>query len=164
MAVTIMQKAYMEKLINRLKADHPDFFFVEGSLLCWSPKQKQIFYNPNGGGRGVWGVLHEIGHARLGHSSYASDVELVHKEVLAWQEAQLLARDYDIALDDEYIQDCLDTYRDWLHKRSTCPECAAKGLQTTRERYECINCHKEWGVSSSRFCRPYRVQQQKTRS
>lgn len=161
MAATIMRKAYMEELINRLKADYPDFSFVEGSLLCWSPAQKQIFYNPNGGAHGIWGVLHEIGHARLGHSSYTSDIELVRKEILAWQEARLLAGHYDFSLDNDHIQDCLDTYRDWLHKRSVCPECAAKGLQTARERYKCINCNNEWRVSSSRFCRPYRLQQQK---
>jgi hypothetical protein len=157
MAVTTLPKP-MERLILKLKQDNPGLSFVEGRLLCWSPEQKQVFYDPNAGVQGTCGVLHEIGHARLKHYSYVSDIDLLRKEAQAWQEALQLAEQYKVPLNSSYVQDCLDTYRDWLYKRSTCPTCQAKGIQRTQTRYRCINCQSEWRVSNSRFCRPYRRQ------
>jgi hypothetical protein len=148
----------MKQLILELKKDYPRLNFVEGSLLCWSPHEKQIFYDPGAGVDGASGVLHEIGHARLEHYSYTSDVDLLQKEALAWQEALQLAQKYEVPLDASHVQKCLDTYRDWLHKRSTCPTCHAKGVQQSEVRYQCINCRTSWKVSNSRFCRPYRRQ------
>ena len=156
MGAMILRKAAMERLILSLKKDYPSLTFVEGNFLCWSPGEKQIYYEATSDDRGTYGVLHEIGHARLEHSSYSSDMDLLHKEVLAWQEALLIATQYGIELDESHIQDCLDTYRDWLYKRSTCPNCKAKGVQRRMYMYICINCHNRWRVSNSRFCRPYR--------
>lgn len=157
-AMTLL-KAVMEKLILSLKKDYPDLTFVEGSLLCWSPGKKQIYYKTTDDHRNVCGVLHEIGHARLEHSSYSSDIDLLHKEALAWEEALKIAERYSVELDDSQVQSCLDTYRDWLYKRSTCPNCQAKGIQKRLNTYICINCHNSWLVSNSRFCRPYRRSQ-----
>lgn len=148
----------MENLILSLKKDYPNLTFVEGSLLCWSPGKKQIYYKTTSDKKSICGVLHEIGHARLKHISYSSDMDLLHKEVLAWEEALLLAEQYGVSLDESHVQDCLDTYRDWLYKRSTCPNCQAKGIQSRFDAYICINCHKQWHVNNSRFCRPYRRQ------
>lgn len=156
MAAMTLRKACMEKLILKLKQDYPTLTFTKGSLLCWSPIKQQIFYDPTANDKGVYGVLHEIGHARLNHTSYETDADLVKKEILAWEEAYTIAKEYDVLLDDEHVQDCLDTYRDWLHKRSTCPTCSSKGIQTGHERYTCINCQHQWQVSHSQLCRPYR--------
>jgi hypothetical protein len=53
----------------------------------------------------------------------------------------------------------LDTYRDWLYKRSICPTCTAKCLQQGDfVHYRCFNCHTTWRVTASRFCRAYRRQ------
>jgi hypothetical protein len=60
-----------------------------------------------------------------------------------------------VIIDEEHIQNCLDTYRDWLHKRSTCPRCDSHGLQTS-EQYKCYNCRAVWRVGNERFCRAYR--------
>ena len=89
----------------------------------WSPKLKKITYNQSiiDTEVGIWSMLHEVAHASLNHISYTSDLGLLRLEVEAWNEAKKLARQLEIEIDDSHIQDCLDTYRDWLHRRSTCP-------------------------------------------
>lgn len=148
----------MKQLLNRLRQDYPELEFVAGTSLCWSPERQQVFYNALSGDKGTWGLLHEIGHARLNHVSYASDMDLLKKEAAAWQEACLLGKWYGSTIDLEYIQDCLDTYRDWLYKRSACPNCRSKGIQQNKTTYLCPNCQGSWRVTPSRFCRPYRIQ------
>lgn len=146
----------MEKLINELKRDYPDLEFVEGEQFCWSPERKQIFYSITADSRAIAGLLHEVGHARLHHHTYKNDIDLLKKESLAWQEAVRLADLYGVQLNNDHIQDCLDSYRDWLHQRSTCPTCQCRGIQKTDAEYVCFNCKGAWRVTISRFCRPYR--------
>lgn len=146
----------MEKLIKKLRADHPDLVFSPGQSHCWSPEQGQISYKNSIESHGVEGLLHELGHARLQHQGYVSDMELLQKEVDAWQEALLMAELYGVSFDQEHMQDCLDTYRDWIYKRSICPTCLGTGLQKDARHYNCLNCGHIWGVTASRFCRPYR--------
>ena len=148
----------MEKLIRKLRRDHPNLVFTVGKAHCWSPKANQIFYAASDEQIDIAGLLHELGHARLGHQNFASDVELLQKEVEAWQEALRLAETYGKEIDPEHIQDCLDTYRDWLYRRSQCPACKASGVQQTARRYTCLNCGGMWEVTSSRMRRPYRLQ------
>jgi ribosomal protein S27AE len=145
----------MENLIDRLKRDHPSLDFRAGQSHCWSPLHGQIFY-PEDGHANIEGILHELGHARLGHETYHSDLDLLNKEVEAWGEARLLAKSYKLSLDLGHIEDCLDTYRDWVYKRSICPNCQATGLQESSDRYLCLNCGGTWHVTPSRFKRPYR--------
>lgn len=159
----ISRKKSMESVIAKIRADFPDLSFVAGTAHCWSPKDREIFYDIAADGEGLWGLLHELGHAHLNHTSYSSDIDLLSKEVLAWEEASRIGLSYGIQIEREYIEDCLDTYRDWLYKRSTCPKCSAKGLQISHATYSCLSCRSEWHVTSSRFCRPYRLSQtQKT--
>jgi hypothetical protein len=146
----------MEKLVTKLKRDHPDLVFNLGGPHCWSPESGQISYASGDEAHNIEGLLHELGHARLGHRSYRSDIDLLRKEVAAWEEATQLAEQYGVTIDQNHIQDCLDTYRDWLHKRSVCPECHGTGLQQSEHQYTCINCRHAWHVTASRFCRPYR--------
>lgn len=107
--------------------------------------------------RDEWALLHEVSHALLGHQTYHTDVELLQLEVAAWARAEQLAADFDIHIEADHIQDCLDTYRDWLHGRSICPTCTTRSLQQSDHHYRCHNCHTSWRVSASRFCRPYRA-------
>jgi len=146
----------MEKLISKLRADHPRLVFKPGLAHCWSPEHGQILYENTSKTHNIEGLLHELGHARLQHKGYASDLELLQKEVDAWGEAQGLAKTYEVPFSDDHMQDCLDTYRDWIYKRSTCPKCLSTGLQRDEQHYHCINCAHVWGVTASRFCRPYR--------
>lgn len=146
----------MDVLVNTLRNDYPQFSFATGQHASWSSKQQQVTYNPDDP-QAAWGLLHELGHALLGHTSYDSDMQLLLKETAAWEQARLLGQKYHIEINSNHIQDCLDTYRDWLHKRSTCPECGDHGLQPSQRLYRCPNCYHTWRVSASRFCRPYRL-------
>lgn len=149
----------MRTLINKLSERYPDLRFSAGSQFCWSPETGEIFYNQTSDDqRSVWSLLHETGHALLEHAGYQADVELLRLEVAAWEKAHELAAWLGVKLDENHVQDCLDTYRDWLYKRSICPSCHTKCLQQDdHAHYRCFNCHTVWRVSTSRFCRSYRT-------
>jgi hypothetical protein len=149
----------MQPLIDKLSQDYPELCYKAGSQFCWSPETGEIFYNTSAkGARAAWSLLHETGHALLGHTSYKADFELLRLEVAAWDKARELAADIGVTIDENHIEDCLDTYRDWLYKRSICPTCSNKCLQQDDyKHYRCFNCHTVWRVSASRFCRAYRT-------
>jgi hypothetical protein len=144
---------FINKLLPETKLEPADSFY-------WSPKQNKIIYNKAhiDSSIGTWSMLHEAAHASLQHTSYNSDLGLLKLEVEAWNEAKILANELGIHIDESHIQDCLDTYRDWLHRRSTCPSCGIICIQTSPIEYSCHNCHTSWNVTASRFCRPYRLQ------
>ena len=151
----------MDRLLARLRADYPQLRFSAGSTFSWSPANGVVTY-PVAAPRGtdttaIFSLLHEAGHALLRHQRYALDFELLQLEAAAWEHARELASTYGITLDDDHVQDCLDSYRDWLYRRSICPSCATKALQLdARTTYQCYNCRATWQVNSDRFCRPYR--------
>ncbi len=151
-------KADFDKLLRQLKADHAEVSFVEGVAFCWSPDERQITYKANAQGlAALFSLLHEVGHARLKHRRYTLDFELLAIEVAAWEQAKQICDRYDINIDEDHVQNCLDTYRDWLYGRSICPSCTTKSLQLDdKPAYSCFNCHATWQVAPSRFCRPYR--------
>jgi hypothetical protein len=145
------------KLADKLHEDFPDLTFVIGPRACWSPKDGQIAYRADGEDEAdVWGLLHELGHAILKHGSYRTDIGLLRKEAAAWAKAEAIGQNYEVNIDNEYVQNCLETYRNWLYKRSLCPQCGAQGTQKKEQQYCCLNCAASWRVSISRFCRPYR--------
>ena len=148
----------LNKLTNYLKANNYQLNFTPGKQFYWSPETKEIFYDQNyQDQKSDWSLLHETGHALLNHTIYKNDFHLLSLEVTAWEKAKDIAHDLKIIIDQNHIEDCLDTYRDWLAKRSTCPVCNIKSLQQTDFiNYRCFNCHSIWKVTPSRFCRPYR--------
>ncbi len=148
----------MKPIIDKLTSRYPKLRFYAGDQFSWSPENATISYKRGATGqRAIWSLLHETGHALLGHTTYRADIELLRLEVGAWQRAETLAKSIDIVIDKNHIEDCLDTYRDWLYKRSICPNCATKCLQQDDfVHYRCFNCHAVWRVSQSRFCRAYR--------
>jgi hypothetical protein len=141
------------ELVETLKQDYPKFAFNIGKQEQWSPKKNTIFYNPN---KSCFGLLHELAHALLDHSNYQNDFELIKLESDAWEMAAKIGQKYGIKIDDDYIQNCLDTYRDWLHRRSACPSCGTHVLQSNSNNYHCFNCDTSWRVSSGKFVRAYR--------
>ncbi len=152
----------MLTLLAKLEKDFPELTFEAGTEFCWSPKTQCITYyaDPDDETVAAWSLLHEVAHADLGHNRYGSDFELLHMEAAAWHQAAKLAEKYGYEISSDHIQDCLDTYRDWLHQRSTCPRCGTTSLQATARKYQCHNCSTSWTVTASRFCRPYRRLQQ----
>lgn len=156
----------MSKLLVALKKDHPKLVFRAHERFYWSPNTGEVFYDKARieSEAGEWALLHEVGHAILGHQTYESDVELVKLEAAAWEKAKEIGKTYNITLSEDHIQDCMDTYRDWLHQRSACPRCNTRSLQQDASTYKCFNCGQIWRVSSSRFCRPYRMSHDKTKT
>lgn len=148
----------IENVITKLSIDYPSLKFVQAKSFYWSPETGEIYYSDEKSSHeSLWSLLHETGHALLGHINYGADFELLSLELAAWEKAKSLATDINIEIDQDHIEDCLDTYRDWLHKRSICPSCNTKCLQQdNHENYRCFNCHTNWQVSTSRFCRAYR--------
>ena len=147
----------MDKLLSKLRTDFPDLTLVEGDTFCWSPKDKIIYYVSSRRRTDTWTLLHEASHAILQHTTFQSDFELLQLEIAAWMKAHELAKRYHLTISEEHVEDCLDTYRDWLHKRSLCPTCNVKSLQINTTKYGCLNCRSTWLVSSNRLCRPYRT-------
>lgn len=142
-------------IVQVLSTKHPGITFSEDNGFRWSPESKTIFYNPKSI-RALWSLLHEVGHMLNNHSNYSSDIGLLRLEVAAWSKAQEVAKDYGIVINENHIQKCLDSYRDWIYKRSACPTCTQAGLERSRGIYSCINCSTKWKVTPERFCRPYR--------
>lgn len=161
MAVTNSPDNIMQKsLLNKCQGLLEDVSFVEAKTFYWAPSSRSIHFDPLAlqTKKGQWALLHELAHAQLNHTIYTSDAELLKLEVAAWKTAQETAKGLNIEIDSEHIEDCLDTYRDWLYARSTCPACSLNSLQVAETTYACINCRSRWSVSRSRFCRPYRMQ------
>jgi hypothetical protein len=149
----------MQSLIHRLQSQFPTICFRADTRFYWSPEKSEVVYKANARGHEArWALLHETSHALLHHSSYRNDFELVEMEVAAWERAKTLAAELQLdAIDEDHIQDCLDTYRDWLHKRCLCPECGTRSFQQDAQHYNCHNCATTWQVTPSRFCRSYRL-------
>lgn len=148
----------MEKLLQRLRTEFPALVLTPGRQFCWSPASGEVIYDASRRGpKARWSLLHETGHALLGHTTYQADFELIKMEMAAWAKARELGAELGIKINEDHIQDCLDTYRDWLYKRSICPHCHTKCLQEADyAHYRCHNCHSRWRVTPSRFARPYR--------
>ena len=142
--------------MDRVAADYPQFKFKAGSQEHWSPRTKTITYEAVDTDELKFGLLHELAHALLDHNSYKSDFELLKLESQAWHRAAEIGKKYDVKIDEDHIQNCLDTYRDWLHRRSKCPTCGMHVLQKNATTYKCFNCGETWQVSSGRFARSYR--------
>lgn len=149
----------MHSLINQLSTQFPDITFRADKRFYWSPETNEVVYNRTASGESAgWSLLHETSHALLKHSSYSNDFQLLEMEVAAWERAKKLADEFQLpAINEDHIQDCLDTYRDWLHKRCLCPKCGIRSFQQDTNSYSCHNCSASWKVTPSRFCRAYRL-------
>jgi len=139
-------------LHKRISLTFPDLHIISGEEFRWSPSDRTIYYDehdPQGNER----LLHELAHATLGHSKYDRDIELIALERDAWHHAKtVLAPQFDMTIASDTIEDDLDTYRDWLHARSTCPSCRATGLQTATKEYTCVACQTVWRVNEAISC------------
>jgi hypothetical protein len=148
-------KNLFKQLLHTLQQDYPSITFKEADSFYWSAENQTVFYSENAEAP-AWLLLHEIGHMVNEHTGYSTDLRLVHMELQAWETARALAERYGIPLDEEYIEDCLDSYRHWQYKRSLCPRCNLAGVEKSSGLYRCINCRQEWRVTVNRFCRAYR--------
>ncbi len=139
----------LTNLLDTLRKEFPDITFTSGEHFFWSPSTATITYTPEGDPALL---LHEVSHAALQHDTYLRDIELITLERDAWEHAKTLAKKYGIHLDTEKIESHLDTYREWLHARSTCPTCTATGYQSGGQTYTCPACLEVWKVNEARIC------------
>ena len=113
-------------------------------ISLWSPSSKTVYIDSNEEKPDLI-LLHEMGHALLNHQEYARDIKLLSMERDAWNFARdKLAPKLDINIDQDFIEDHLDTYRDWLHLKSTCPNCQANGVEKEKNIYLCPICGTKW--------------------
>lgn len=148
MDATIMPSTF--SLLALLKQDNPTLVFKKGEQFQWSPDERTIYYANT---TDHASLLHEVAHAALGHTRYRRDIELLKIERSAWDYVTAtLVKKYNLVIDDKHIEDALDTYRNWLHDRSLCPNCGATGAQTAPRLYICPACTSEWRVNEARLC------------
>jgi len=138
-------------LLAKLSTDHPAVQFHQAEEFRWSPEEHTVFYATNAKDADAL-LLHELAHGLLDHHTYNQDVALVTIEMQAWEKARELAITYGVTIDEEALQDHLDTYREWLHARSTCPECEAIGYEEKPRHYRCLACAHLWRVNDARLC------------
>ena len=127
---------FFEQLIE----DFPEFRFVLGTKFAFRPP-KTVVIGPSEPFSQLL-TLHEVGHAVCRHKDFKMDVERLKMENQAWEGARKLALKYDIEIDEELVQNELDTYRDWLHQKSRCPVCGLTRFQTPDSRYHCPRCEE----------------------
>lgn len=138
-------------LLAKLSVDHPSILLVASDDFRWSASERTVFYDTTSKDSAT--LLHEVAHALLDHRGYDKDIQLIEMEQEAWEYARtILAPRYDVTITESVTQDSLDTYRDWLHARSTCPHCQATGLQIKKNRYKCLACTRQWRVNEARLC------------
>lgn len=136
------------EIINK----YPQFIFEKSDNFYWSLPENTIYYNPSDiNSLGL--LLHELSHALLDHKDYTNDVQLISLERQAWDHAIILGKSFKVTITDELVQSNLNTYRDWLHSRSTCPKCTATGTQVKKDIYSCLACNNQWKVNSAKDCR-----------
>lgn len=143
-------------LLEHLQHDFPHLRFVQEQTFTWTPTQRTIRHAPLQTAADHAQLLHEVAHAVLNHTSYDTDIQLIDMERQAWEYAvHHLAPRYDMAMtmDDAIVQSSLDSYRDWLHRRSTCPTCSAVGIEQSWHTYRCLQCTRVWRVNEARTCR-----------
>lgn len=147
MAATTMPS--ISWLIDKITDDYPEICVEIGEKCAWNPDSQTITYSPDDD---TSTILHELGHALSGHSVYSLSIELLAMEREAWSRAREVAVSYDITLDENVVEQHLDTYRDWLHSRSLCPSCASTGIEANHNSFECPNCDNRWQVNDARQC------------
>lgn len=140
-------------LLDSVQTTFPSITFQAGEQFEWQPNESVIIYDPDDPEFDAH-LLHEIGHATLKHSTYDRDIDLIAMERDAWHHARMrLGPQFQVAINGDTIHHAMDTYRDWLHQRSTCPHCNSSGLQMKRLEYKCVTCRKSWQVNEARSCR-----------
>lgn len=127
-----------DALFLLLRADYPDFTFKTGPKFAFRPP-KTIIMGPPEPNYALL-ALHELAHALCKHKDYNTHVERLKIEREAWERARSLCSKYHITWDEDFVEDQLDTYRDWLHKKSLCPHCHLTRFQTPDGCYHCPSC------------------------
>ena len=127
-----------EAFLGQIQEDFSEFRFVSGKKFAFRPPKTIVLGPPEPFSELL--TLHEVSHAILKHKAFRVDVERLKMENEAWSKARELAGRYGIEVNEDIIQDELDTYRDWLHTKSRCKKCGLTCYQTLDGTYHCPRC------------------------
>lgn len=139
-----------KSILSNIEKDF-NFNFISGDDFFWNHKNKTITYNSDDE-NGLELLFHEIGHAKLNHANYLRDIQLIEMEREAWSEAKKIASKMQLRINQNIIEDHMDSYRDWLHARSLCPECKSNGYEYRKGYYTCPVCTTKWQVNDAKLC------------
>ena len=111
-----------EEILGILRRDYPNLRFRSGKKFTFRPP-RTIIYEQNHDSahtsrtqsdeynilndnsktnRYCMQILHEVGHALLGHRSYQTDPERLRMECAAWEKARELCGIYKIYYDEDF--------------------------------------------------------------
>ena len=124
--------------LAKVKSDYPEFRFREGKRFSFCPP-KTIVVGPSEANDESL-LLHELGHALSNHETFDTGARRIKMEREAWEKARNIAPKYGVELDDSLVEAELDTYRDWLDKKTRCPKCRLTCYQTPDGVYHCPRC------------------------
>lgn len=129
----------MQDFLKKIKSAYPEFVFKPGKRFLFRPKNT-IFYDEDAEYFELL-LLHELGHALLGHYDFATGLSRLKMECAAWDKARSLAEQFDVDVYEDVIQDKIETYREWLHDRLICPDCGLIRLETKDQNFICPRCN-----------------------
>lgn len=124
------------EVLSRLRVDYPELCFIVGKRDAFRPP-KTIIVDPNGSSLSL---LHEVGHALCHHRTFNTAIQRLKMEREAWEKARELCRKYEVLFDDDFVEDELDSYRNWVEKKSRCPICGLARFQSLDGNYFCPKC------------------------
>ena len=124
--------------LQNLREDFPEYNFIDGPKFAFRPPKTIVLGPPEPFSELL--ALHEVSHAILKHKTFKMDIERLKMENEAWEKTRELANRYGIDINEDLIQDELDTYREWLHGKSKCKSCGLTCYQTTDGAYHCPRC------------------------
>lgn len=133
----------VNKFITQLKRDFPQFRIRSGKKFMFrfpDEIRHELLEADELNTEFAMQLLHEIGHGILEHKFFRTDPERLKMERAAWEEARKLCWRYQIKYDEELVELKMDSYRDWLHRRSKCKKCGLTRYQTKDGEYHCPNC------------------------
>ena len=136
----------MQNLIKQIANDHPELEITAGERFQFSPPN-HLYYDANSDysdSESSLLLLHELGHYLINETDYSSDIELIEIESKAWAKARELCKHYQIKYDEDFAEDRLDSYRNYLHQVSLCKNCQISGYQDSHGSYHCPLCGTTW--------------------
>lgn len=147
MDATTMAKT--DSLAKAVAEAFPQLTFKASDDFLWSPDEMTVYFRSDS----PENLLHETAHGLLEHVSYKRDIDLLKLERDAWTYAKNeLGPQFKLVISEDIIEDALDSYRNWLHARSLCPDCAQTGIQNGTDTYLCLGCDKSWRTNEARRC------------
>ena len=140
----------MQNLVKKIASDYPRLELSAGERFQFTPPNR-LYYPPKSGEHGKLLLLHELGHYLIGETDYSTDIELLEIETKAWTKARELCEHYKVEYDEDFAEDRLDSYRDFLHQASLCKTCQLSGYQDDRGNYHCPLCGATWKRKNIKF-------------